>query len=644
MISQSIKGFLLCLFIPMLSWAQPEFNYQQIKSANPDKDYYMLSKGQHVMIDEAKGKLKIEVNEFSNILYLTERGTRAAEKVISHYTTFSKVDDVNAKTWVPVQGGKFKAVPVEKFTTRKPTKDGIFYDDAEEKHFIYPSLVEGAVASLDYNEEMFDPHLLGTYIFQSGIPVGDSYFKVSFPDNVKVRYKILGDAGNSVKFTEEKKKGKTTYTFRATNLKEIEFEDGAPDLLYYSPHVIVFIESYEFNGKKTDVLPDLNGLFRWYSELVEKVKNDASEELKVLADSIRKVSATPEEQLKQAVYWQQDNIKYIAFEDGLGGFIPRNPADVLRKRYGDCKDKAYLLTLLLNELGFEAYPAWIGTRDIPYSYNEVPSPAVDNHMIAAVRWKNEWVFLDGTSYFIPLGMPTSMIQGKEAMIKLNADSFIIVKVPEIQKEKNVRADSFVMKLNGKNLEGKGVRTFSGYFQESTQIVLNFQSQSKRDEYMLKGLKIASNKYNAQNMQYSGYGQRDSLLSLSYDVTVNDYAEEIDGKLYVNMNLVRAMPFDKMDWKKRKVGISVDHKYISRYRMELKIPAGYTVEALPSNVSFSNEKYGLDSKYEVKGDVVVLSHAFWIDTLMLPVGEMPEWSNYFEKLLATYKSLVIFKKK
>jgi hypothetical protein len=241
-------------------------------------------------------------------------------------------------------------------------------------------------------------------------------------------------------------------------------------------------------------------------------------------------------------------------------------------------------------------------------------------------------------------MPTSMIQGKEAMIKLNADSFIIVKVPEIPKEKNVRADSFVMKLNGNNLEGKGVRTFSGYFQESTQITLNFQSQSKRDEYMLKGLKIASNKYNAQNMQYSGYGQRDSLLSLSYDVTVNDYAEEIDGKLYVNMNLVRAMPFDKMDWKKRKVGISVDHKYISKYRMELKIPAGYTVEALPSNVSFSNEKYGLDSKYEVKGDVVVLTHQFWLDTLMLPVEEMPAWSTYFEKLLASYKSLVIFKKK
>jgi hypothetical protein len=305
---------------------------------------------------------------------------------------------------------------------------------------------------------------------------------------------------------------------------------------------------------------------------------------------------------------------------------------------------AIVRTLLLKELGFEAYPAWIGTRDIPYSYNEVPSPAVDNHMIAAVRWKNDWVFLDGTSYFIPLGMPTSMIQGKEAMIKLNADSFVIVKVPEIPKEKNVRADSFVMKLNGKNLEGKGIRTFSGYFQESTQIVLNFQSQSKRDEYMLKGLKIASNKYNAQNMQYSGYGQRDSLLSLSYDVTVNDYAEEIDGKLYVNMNLVRAMPFDKMDWKKRKVGISIDHKYISQYKMELKIPVGYAVEALPSNVAFSNEKYGLDSKYEVKGDVVVLTHQFWIDTLMLPVEEMPAWSTYFEKLLATYKSLVIFKKK
>ena len=101
MISQSIKGFLLCLFIPMLSWAQPEFNYQQIKSANPDKDYYMLSKGQHVMIDEAKGKLKIEVNEFSNILYLTERGTRAARNTRRPMSSNSRR---SVRTRGPVRG------------------------------------------------------------------------------------------------------------------------------------------------------------------------------------------------------------------------------------------------------------------------------------------------------------------------------------------------------------------------------------------------------------------------------------------------------------------------------------------------------------------------------------------------------------
>ena len=47
----------------------------------------------------------------------------------------------------------------------------------------------------------------------------------------------------------------------------------------------------------------------------------------------------------------QNNINYVAFEDGLGGFIPRGAASVCDKRYGDCKDKSLLLVTLLRDEG-----------------------------------------------------------------------------------------------------------------------------------------------------------------------------------------------------------------------------------------------------------------------------------------------------
>lgn len=646
MILLSKKGNVLLLFLLISYWgsAQPLFNYQSIRDKHPDKDYYMLSKSQHLVLDLDKERLVMKNKEASDLLYLSERSTRAAEKTVPRMSGFSKLNKIEARTWVPSTSGKMKALPVEKYMTRKPTQEGIFFDDGEEQYFYFPGLTQGAVASLNYEEELTDPHLLGTYVFQSGVPVGESVFSVTFPEAVKVNYRILNDKSNQILFKEERKKGKITYSFSARDLKEIKFEEMAPDFRYYAPHVILFVEEYEVNGKKTKVLPDLNGLFQWYNGLVEKVKNDASEELKMLADSIKRKHAGPEDQLKAAVYWQQDFIKYIAFEDGLGGFIPRNPADVLRKRYGDCKDKTYLLSLLLRQMGFEAYPAWIGTRDIPYRYNEVFTPAVDNHMITVLRWKDQWLFVDGTSRFLPLDMPTSMIQGKEAMIRLDADSFLIVKVPEISGERNARVDDFRLEMKGKDLKGHASRTFTGYFQQSQQMNLDFQSPAKRDEAVLKGLSIANNKYTATNLTYSGYGQRDSALSIQYDLELKEYVQEIDDKLYLNLNLLKVMPTSKEDWKKREAGISFDFKYISQINVEVKLPEGYTVAALPEPILDKGPNYQLEMTCSQEQNRLLLKHIYRIDTLMIPVEGLSAWSDFYDKLLSSYKSVVILKKK
>lgn len=624
--------------------AQPVFNYQDILQKHPDKDYYMLAKAQHLVIEAVKGELVMRNREESDLLYLSERSTRAAEKSVPKLSAFSSLKKVEAKTWVPVSSGKMKALEVEKFMTRKPVQEGIFYDDGEEHYFYYPGLVQGAVAALRYEEEWTEPHLLGTYVFQSGVPVGSSAFSVTFPENVKVNYKILNDKAGQIVFKEERRKGRIVYSFTARDLKEIKFEEMSPDFRYFAPHVIVYVEQYTINGETIKVLPDLKGLFRWYNGLVSKVQQEASDELKSLADSIRRQHNTSEAQLRAAVYWQQDNIKYIAFEDGLGGFIPRNPSDVLRKRYGDCKDKSYLLSLLLNQLGFEAYPAWIGTRDIPYRYNEVFTPAVDNHMITVLKWKDQWLFLDGTSRFLPLDMPTSMIQGKEAMIRLSADSFLIRTVPEIPAERNKTEDVFSLELFGKDLKGTASRTYTGYMQQSQQMNLNYIAPGKRDETLLRGLNIANNKYNAKNLTYSGYGHRDSILGLHYEIELKDYVEEIDEKLYLNLHLLKVLPMEKMDWKKREAAIDFDYKYTIAMTAEVKLPAGYTVESLPEPMLESGNSYGLEMKFTQAGDRLLLQHSFRINTLLIPTTELPDWASFYEKLLSSYKSIIILKKK
>ena len=54
---------------------------------------------------------------------------------------------------------------------------------------------------------------------------------------------------------------------------------------------------------------------------------------------------------------------------------------------------ASLIVTMLKVAGVKSYRTWIGTRDLPYKYSQVPTPLVDNHMIAT------YIAADGQYYF-----------------------------------------------------------------------------------------------------------------------------------------------------------------------------------------------------------------------------------------------------
>ena len=76
--------------------------------------------------------------------------------------------------------------------------------------------------------------------------------------------------------------------------------------------------------------------------------------------------------------WVQDNIKYVAFEDGMGGFIPRPAASVCHKRYGDCKDMASIITDMLRYAGIKGNITWVGSDELPYDYTEIADGHIFN--------------------------------------------------------------------------------------------------------------------------------------------------------------------------------------------------------------------------------------------------------------------------
>jgi transglutaminase-like putative cysteine protease/tetratricopeptide (TPR) repeat protein len=104
----------------------------------------------------------------------------------------------------------------------------------------------------------------------------------------------------------------------------------------------------------------------------------------------------PEDRATEITRYVQDNIRYVGEELGEGSYVPRRPAVVLERGYGDCKDKSLLLAVALRRLGIEAVPALVSTTpgyDLP---DTLPSPLAFDHVIVRVTLAGKVVWLDPT--------------------------------------------------------------------------------------------------------------------------------------------------------------------------------------------------------------------------------------------------------
>jgi hypothetical protein len=99
---------------------------------------------------------------------------------------------------------------------------------------------------------------------------------------------------------------------------------------------------------------------------------------------------------------------------GIGGFRPRLPAEVLRTRFGDCKDKATLFITLARRMGLEAYPVLLSQQAVIDS--TLPSAGHFDHMIAAVVRPRGYLYLDLTSTSVPIGLLPGSEHGGFALI------------------------------------------------------------------------------------------------------------------------------------------------------------------------------------------------------------------------------------
>lgn len=341
--------------------------------------------------------------------------------------------------------------------------------------------------------------------------------------------------------------------------------------------------------------------------------------------------------------WVQRNIKYIAFEDGMAGFIPRSAEDVYIKRYGDCKDMANLLRDMLKLCGIEAYHTWIGTRSKPYSYRDVPAAIVNNHMICSVKTSAGYLFLDATNPFLAYGNPSSMIQGKEALIGLAPDKYLIETVPVVNLSKNCRRDSIIVTLEKNGINGWFEGTLTGYKKDDLEVD-QLQSEINNDKNHIRDFfTIGNNNISIEELFVRGLGDGNMPAQVRFKFSLPGYYKNFEDKIYLNMNLNKTLPGDKLDISNRSQVVEHEYCYQDTSVIILTVPEGYTPSFIPENTSASFPEYGIQSTYRVSGNTIVLQKSMYVNYLYLTKDKFQQWNDFLQSVNTINQQSVILTK-
>jgi len=629
-------SLLFAMFAAAASFAQQP-QVDEARAAYPDASAVYLSKQHEYKIYVENGNLFGVSTVHEQILINKESGLGYQTRSVST-SKFVEAANVKAYTLVP-KGKKYEKKEVQNIELKDNPGRNSFYDDQRSYNIVFPAVQPGAVLDLSYQHKYIEPRFMGSYYWIDYAPCMESELVVSVQKNINIAYKLFNCDSSNIVFTKEDKKGETVYRWKMKNVSTGTMYSDAPNFRYFEPHMIFYVTDYMVDGKVKPLLGTPKELYTWYTDLQKNINKTEDSRLKHITDSLVAGATTELEKVKRVFYWVQDNISYVAFEDGLGGFVPRDAGLVCTRKFGDCKDMASIIHEMLRMAGVKAYLTWIGSRDIPYRYTDVPTPAVDNHMITSyIDEQGNWNFLDGTGKHAPQDLYTSFIQGKEALISITPDSFKLVTVPIKDTSVSQTIDSITIDIKDNLVVGKGKVKLTGY--DQLDYVYNVETLNKEERldffksYFSKG----NNKVSFTDIAEAANTNREAPVQITYNFTLPDYARKNQDEMYINLNMDGGWDLEQVP-ETRKVPLNFKHNTKKRLVTTLNIPAGYKAEFIPQSVSFGNDVAGFTSSYIIKGNKIIHISDFYINTLMLQVSDFAKYNKVLTEQIKANKQAV-----
>jgi hypothetical protein len=554
---------------------------------------------------------------------------------------------------IPAQGRDYEVKDKDGMEVSPPKIEGSeLIADVKARVLKIPAPDPGNIVGYEYEVEEHPLVLQDIWDFQEENPIREIHYSLQLPSGWEYKSSWLNYP--EVKPTQS---GSNQWQWVLSDLKGVRKEDDMPPLAGLMGQMIVSF--FPQGGPTVNGFNNWKQMGNWYANLTSG-RREPSAEIKQKVTDLTAKASTQLDKMKAIAKFVQEDVRYVAIELGIGGWQPHPAADIFNHRYGDCKDKATLMSSMLSAIGVESYYVVINTErgsvtaDTP-AHNgfdhviiaiKLPDGIDDSSLIATVHHPKlgKLLFFDPTNELTPFGQIGGYLQANYGLL-VTPDGGELLALPEQPSSMNgiQRKAKLTLDPTGK-LEGSVEEVRLGdrawMEREALRRVTNNVDRIKPIESLLAG---SLSNFRITKASVVNLTHNDQPFGFNYTFEAQNYAKNAGDLLLLRPRVFGTKTRALLETKEpRRFPIEFEGPIQDTDNFEIVLPAGYAVDELPPPVDADFSFASYHSKTEVKGNVIGYTRTFEVKELSVPVSKAEELKKFYRIIAGDERSTAVLK--
>src|SRR6266576_848605 len=568
------------------------------------------------------------------------------------FNAHSKINGLRG--WcIPAQGKDYEVKDKEAIEVSLPKVAGSeLISDVKDKLLRIPAADPGNIIGYEYEEEEQPMVLQTVWTFQRELPGRELHFSLQLPSGWE--YKASWINYSEVKPTQS---GANSWQWVVSDITAIRKEAEMPPIEGVAGQMA--ISFFPPGGASTNGFKSWPEMGKWYLNLTNG-RRDASPQINQQVASLTASGKTQLEKMKAIGYFVQHDIRYVAIELGVGGWQPHSASEVFTHHYGDCKDKATLMSSMLSQIGVESFYVLINVErgaifpETParISFNhaiiamKLPAGLSDPSLVATVQHPRlgTLLYFDPTNELTPFGEIGGYLQENYGLL-VTSEGGELVELPKQAPAMNsiVRTATLTLDPSG-TLKGDVSETRMGdrawVERERLRTVTKDTDRVKPIEDLLAG---SLSLFRITKASITNLNKTDQPFGFNYTFEAQGYAKNDGGLILVRPRVLGVKTSGVLETKEpRKIPIEFEGPSRDTDTLDITIPAGLVVDDVPPPLDADYGFASYHSKTEVKGNVIHYSRTFEVKELSVPVAKADELKKFYRQIGGDERNTVVLK--